>query len=71
MTGLELYEQLKILSTQGTKHRHLITKGKAAGHNGYDESEDSSMVIFFFADGIVVVAPYNQVSFYKIDFKEN
>ena len=54
------------MAKNGTSHSDMIQYLKDKSRNGYDEADDSSMIVSYFPnDTAILIAPYHQVSIFK------
>jgi hypothetical protein len=58
----KIFQHLKELQNGGARHRTLVQELRNAKHQGCDVSEDSTMIVAYFEDGVIIVAPYGVIT---------
>ncbi len=59
-----LYD-LKERAKGGAKHRNLVDHLQASHHNGYDQSEDGTMIVAYFHNCHIIISPYHNIKMYR------
>ena len=55
----EVYKELIARRDGGGRHRNLIEYIQRTKHNGCDRSEDDTMIMVYYKEGGIMIAPYH------------
>jgi len=61
----DLLERLKKMVMGGAGHGTMVDEVKKSGHNGYEISEDETLIVAHFGDQSLLVAPYCSIHTFK------
>ena len=61
MTPQEIFNELKEMAKGGSRHQYMVDYLRASDHNGYDISDDQTLVVAYFNGVTIILAPYHKL----------